>query len=418
MVIETEKETDAMKKTLYLLALLASAFSLNAIAQEGADMSQTIHRAGSIPSANGPAEYFTGKVRVDPLFPASDATPVSGAYVHFEAGARSAWHTHPAGQHLIVTAGVGWTQTWGGMIAELHPGDVVWCPPGVKHWHGASPGSAMTHIALTGTLEGKNVEWMEKVSDEQYRQPQNNEPDAGLTIDEIREIFVGKEKPEMEKQTAGRDRLGSFAPKFAELNDDILFGEIWSREQEFSAKNRSMITVTALISGGNFEQLAHHLKRAKENGITKPEIAEIITHLAFYTGWPKAWSAFNIAREIYNDENDSPAKAETASANYVRLAKILVDSRQLENYIAALKEEIETSLRVEPGVLELYAVADRNNPARVTIMEIYASEDAYRAHVETPHFLKYKRAVNDMVKSLELADAVPLVPGAKTKAPR
>jgi alkylhydroperoxidase/carboxymuconolactone decarboxylase family protein YurZ/quercetin dioxygenase-like cupin family protein len=106
----------------------------------------------------------------------------------------------------------------------------------------------------------------------------------------------------VKKQTAGRDRLGEFAPKFAALNDDVLFGEVWSREQELSAKNRSMITIAALVSGGNFEQLPNHLKKAKENGITQTEIAEIITHLAFYTGWPKAWSAFNIAKEIYKDE--------------------------------------------------------------------------------------------------------------------
>jgi len=104
-----------------------------------------------------------------------------------------------------------------------------------------------------------------------------------------------------EKQTAGRDRLGEFAPKFAELNDDVLFGEVWSREKELSPRDRSMITVSALISGGNFEQLTAHLQKAKDNGVTKEEISEIITHLAFYVGWPKAWSTFNIAKEIFID---------------------------------------------------------------------------------------------------------------------
>ncbi|WP_136605354.1 carboxymuconolactone decarboxylase family protein [Paenibacillus dokdonensis] len=103
------------------------------------------------------------------------------------------------------------------------------------------------------------------------------------------------------KQTAGRDLLGEFAPKFAELNDDVLFGEVWSREQELSPRDRSMITVSALIAGGNYEQLTPHLQKAKDNGITKDEIAEIITHLSFYAGWPKAWSAFNIAKEIYKN---------------------------------------------------------------------------------------------------------------------
>lgn len=105
----------------------------------------------------------------------------------------------------------------------------------------------------------------------------------------------------VEKQTAGRDHLGEFAPKFAQLNDDILFGEVWSREKELSARDRSMITVSALISGGNFEQLTAHLQKAKANGVTREEISEVITHLSFYVGWPKGWSAFNIAKEVYSD---------------------------------------------------------------------------------------------------------------------
>jgi 4-carboxymuconolactone decarboxylase len=114
---------------------------------------------------------------------------------------------------------------------------------------------------------------------------------------------IGMEKVEMaEKQTAGHDLLGEFAPKFAELNDDVLFGEVWSREKELSPRDRSIITVSALITGGSFEQLPPHLRKAKANGITNDEIAEIITHLAFYAGWPKAWSAFNIAKEILKNE--------------------------------------------------------------------------------------------------------------------
>ncbi|MEX2803790.1 carboxymuconolactone decarboxylase family protein [Streptococcus sp. H31] len=104
-----------------------------------------------------------------------------------------------------------------------------------------------------------------------------------------------------ERQTAGHDLLGDFAPKFAEFNDDVLFGEVWSREQELSPKLRSIVTVSALVSGGNLEQLGHHLQRAKDNGVSKEEIAEILTHIAFYVGWPKAWSAFNRAKEIWSD---------------------------------------------------------------------------------------------------------------------
>ncbi|MDR2674971.1 MAG: carboxymuconolactone decarboxylase family protein [Opitutaceae bacterium] len=126
---------------------------------------------------------------------------------------------------------------------------------------------------------------------------------------------AGGSTPPPKKQTAGRDRLGAFAPKFAGLNDDVLFGQIWSRERELSPRDRSMITVAALISGGNFEQLSSHLKKAKENGVTQPEIAEVITHLAFYAGWPKAWSAFRIAKEIYGDAPDANNTAATGETN-------------------------------------------------------------------------------------------------------
>jgi quercetin dioxygenase-like cupin family protein len=127
-----------------------------------------IKRAGSQPSGPGPADWFTGTVRIDPLFSASAPARAAGAAVTFEPGARTAWHTHPLGQTLIVTAGVGRAQREGGPIEEIRPGDVVWFEPGEKHWHGASPTTAMTHIAVQEALDGKAVEWMEKVSDEQY----------------------------------------------------------------------------------------------------------------------------------------------------------------------------------------------------------------------------------------------------------
>lgn len=129
---------------------------------------QQITRAGSQPSATGPAAYFTGRVRVDPVWPANAEINASGGMVSFEPGARSAWHTHPAGQRLLVVSGVGYTQEWGKPMQEIRAGDTVWCPPGVKHWHGAAPTSAMSHLAVTGTVDGRNVEWLEQVSDEQY----------------------------------------------------------------------------------------------------------------------------------------------------------------------------------------------------------------------------------------------------------
>ncbi len=128
-----------------------------------------IKRSGSRPSGKGAAEYFTGAVRIDPLFEAPDPARVAGASVTFEPGARTAWHSHPLGQTLIVTAGRGLAQSWGGPIEEIHPGDVIWFEPGEKHWHGATPTTAMTHIAIQERLNDKTADWMEKVSDEQYQ---------------------------------------------------------------------------------------------------------------------------------------------------------------------------------------------------------------------------------------------------------
>jgi quercetin dioxygenase-like cupin family protein len=128
-----------------------------------------ITRSGSQRSAKGSPDYFTGPVRVDPLFQAGDPARVAGGHVTFEPGARSAWHTHPLGQTLIVTSGLGWAQAEGRAIEEIRPGDVVWFPPGLKHCHRATPTTAMTHIAITEFQDGKNVDWLEKVSDEQYR---------------------------------------------------------------------------------------------------------------------------------------------------------------------------------------------------------------------------------------------------------
>jgi quercetin dioxygenase-like cupin family protein len=128
-----------------------------------------IKRNGSRQSGKGPEAWFTGSVRVDPLFQVGDPTRLSGGQVTFEPGARTMWHTHPLGQTLIVTSGLGWVQCEGGPVEEIRPGDIIWFPPGEKHWHGATVTTAMTHIAITESLDGKNVDWLEKVSDEQYR---------------------------------------------------------------------------------------------------------------------------------------------------------------------------------------------------------------------------------------------------------
>lgn len=152
------------------LCLLVSTvmYANQALAAEKDKPAQTIYRAGSLGSFDGPANIFTGKARIDRLFPANDTASFSGAYVTFEPGARSYWHIHPAGQHILVTSGVGRVGEWGAPVKEIKVGDVIWCPPEVRHWHGASPTSAMTHLVITGTFDGKNVVWLEEVSDEQY----------------------------------------------------------------------------------------------------------------------------------------------------------------------------------------------------------------------------------------------------------
>jgi len=144
--------------------LLSAVLVLPAAAQD-----IEIARAGSQGSVPGPAANFSGSVRVDPLFAPKGPSPTSGAAVSFEPGARSAWHSHPAGQVLVVTSGVGRIQQWGGALQTIRPGDVVWTPPGVKHWHGAAPTTAMTHLAIQNAVDGRNVVWLEKVSEEVYR---------------------------------------------------------------------------------------------------------------------------------------------------------------------------------------------------------------------------------------------------------
>jgi quercetin dioxygenase-like cupin family protein len=160
---------NAMKVLVLMLLSLLLTSAANAQPAGGKDMKNiTIARGGSQPSSQGQAEYFTGSVRVDPLFSVEEPSRMAGARVTFEPGARTAWHTHPLGQTLIVTAGTGWVQREGGPVEEFREGDVVRIPPGVKHWHGATPTTRMTHIALQEQLDGKVVNWMEHVSDEQY----------------------------------------------------------------------------------------------------------------------------------------------------------------------------------------------------------------------------------------------------------
>lgn len=156
----------ALSAFVFCLSLVLSAGIANAA--ETPENTQVITKAGTHASVKGSEKFFTGNVRVDRIFNANESAPFTAAYVTFEPGARSFWHTHPTGQHLVVTFGVGRTGTADGKIEEFRAGDVLWCPAGVKHWHGASPTAAMTHIAITGIKDGKSAEWMEEVTDAQY----------------------------------------------------------------------------------------------------------------------------------------------------------------------------------------------------------------------------------------------------------
>ena len=266
-----------------LLSILASGAQSQTPGDKGAIQ---IIRKGSQQSRQAPAEHFTGSVRVDPLFQATAPSHASGALVTFEPGARTAWHTHTLGQILIVTAGTGRVQRWGDPVEEIHPGDVVWIPPGQKHWHGAAPNSSMAHIAITEQLDGKTVDWMEKVSDAQYNPP----PTAG-----------GASTDAAPKPRPSQGAIGDFDPKLAELTDNVLYGDIWERP-ELSKRDRSLITVAALIALNRPEQLRSHLIMARKNGVTQEEVVEAITHLAFYCGWPNAVNAIAVAKEVFNEK--------------------------------------------------------------------------------------------------------------------
>jgi 4-carboxymuconolactone decarboxylase len=259
--------------SLVLLALAGAA----AIADD-----ITIVRAGSLTPQQGPAENFTGTVRVERLFGATEPARATGGLVTFEAGARSAWHVHPLGQTLIVTAGIGRVQQWGGSIQEIRKGDTVRIPPNVKHWHGASPGSSMSHLAITEQLNGKAVEWMEKVSDAEFSAP-----------------IQGQSPPATDAGPSRAQQLvGDVTPKLAELTDNVLFGDVWARPQ-LAPRDRSLVTISALIAMNRPDQLRSHLTLARKNGVAEEEIAETITHLAFYAGWPSAMSAATVAKEVF-----------------------------------------------------------------------------------------------------------------------
>jgi len=240
-----------------------------------------ISRGGSRTVRTAPSANFTGSVRVEMLFEALDPSHASGGSVTFEPRARTAWHSHPRGQILIVTAGSGRVQLWGGPMEAIQAGDVVSIPAGQKHWHGASPQASMTHIAISEHRDGTVVEWMEQVSDDQY--------DAAVSPQQ------GATRPSGPRQQA-------LAPGMAVLTDDVLYGDVW-RRPELSPRDRSLVTISVLIATGKTAQLAGHLGRGLDNGIQPGEASGLLAHLAIYSGWPNAVSALDVYEQVYTARN-------------------------------------------------------------------------------------------------------------------
>ncbi len=273
-------------KSLMAWATLALSMVEPSGAAESEQSGLKIARAGARPVNAAPTENFTGSVKVEMLYTPVGAERASAGTVSFAPGARTAWHSHPLGQTLVVTAGIGRVQRWVGPVEQIGVGDVVHIPANVKHWHGAASDSAMTHIAITEALDGKAAEWMEQVSDAQYSAAPG--PVTG----------VAPLPPATPQQ--GQKLFGDIAPKFAQLTDDVLFGDVWSRPG-LSPRDRSLITVSALIAMNRPDQLRGHLARARQNGLSDAELIEATTHLAFYAGWPSAVTAIGVAREVFKE---------------------------------------------------------------------------------------------------------------------
>jgi 4-carboxymuconolactone decarboxylase len=257
-----------------------------------------ISRGGSRAVRPAPAANFTGNAGVEMLFGAVEPSHASGGIVTFEPGARTAWHSHPGGQVLIVTAGTGLVQLWGDPIEEIRTGDVVRIPAGRKHWHGASLRASMTHLANTEPRNGTAVEWMENVSDEQYNAPPVSPERAEQPpVPDQRPSRPADQPAAAERRPSG-PRQQRLAPGLAALTDDVLYGDVW-RRPELSPRDRSLVTMSVLIATGKTEQLAGHLGRGLDNGVTPSEASGLLAHLAVYCGWPSAVSALEVYEGVY-----------------------------------------------------------------------------------------------------------------------
>jgi 4-carboxymuconolactone decarboxylase len=291
---------------LMMLVLVASA---SAGAQSAGAPTLVITRAGSRAIERAPEANFTGDVRVERLYDAVDPSHSSGGFVTFAPGARTAWHSHPGGQILLVTAGTGRVQLWDQPMEEIGAGDVVRIPAGVKHWHGAAPRASMTHLGITEQRDGTAVRWMEEVSDEQYN--------GALSSTQLelqapaQPVQAAQSAPSSNRQPGVARPSGELqqriAPGLATLTDDVLYGDVW-RRPELSPRDRSLVTISVLIATGKTAQLAVHLGRALANGVKPTEASAVLAHLAIYCGWPSAVSSLEVYDSVY-----SARKVDTSS---------------------------------------------------------------------------------------------------------
>jgi len=280
------------------VAATVTAFALSAVVSADAQ-SLIISRGGSRPVRPAPPQNFTGSVQVEMLFEALAPSNATAGTVTFQPGARTAWHTHPRGQILVITAGTGRVQRWGDPIEEVRAGDVVQIPAGQKHWHGASPQASMTHLAITEELDGKRVQWMEQVTDEQYggapraeartQAPATSQPQSGQAMPAFPPQAPARPSGPLQQKVA---------PGLAMLTDDVLYGDVWKRP-ELSPRDRSLVTITALIAIGKVAPLAGHLGRALDNGLTPVEASGLLAHLAIYCGWPSVVASLEAYDQVY-----------------------------------------------------------------------------------------------------------------------
>lgn len=372
---------------LSLSLLIASTLSAN----ENTKDSKTIKIVNSkSESLIGPSETFTGKVRVTNVLTPDDSSSISSASVAFEPGARSAWHTHPKGQLLVVTEGSGLIQAEGQPIRSINVGDTVWTPPNVKHWHGASPNSKMVHTATQELVNGTPVKWMEKVSDEQYKAKSASK----LTNSDT--------NPAMAYYVSEYEVLDRNGAKPYSAQVDATFKKYGGR---YIVRGGKINSLEGAGFKGGMVVIAFDSMEKAQAWYNSPEYAAIkpIRHKTMKS---RVYIVEGTKIVELTESAETFDLAEEGVA--VRIADLTIDPAQLDAYTAAVKEEMDDAVRLEPGVIAIYATAIKGKANQIRFVEIYANEKAYLTHRETPHFKKYLEATKSMITARELFEGIPV----------